>query len=55
MYRAEETWIADKEDAIYGAYVDALPSLRGRCVAITGCTTGTGYYTAAAAARKGAV
>lgn len=31
-----------------------LPSLSGQVVAITGCTTGTGFHLAATAARKGA-
>ena len=31
-----------------------LPSLSGKSVAITGCTTGLGYYLALMAARKGA-
>ena len=54
MYRSEETWVSRKRDAIFDPCVEALPSLGGKCVAITGCTTGTGFYTAVAAARKGA-
>jgi NAD(P)-dependent dehydrogenase (short-subunit alcohol dehydrogenase family) len=41
-------------DKIYGSVVDSLPSLSGKCYAITGCTSGTGLWTAIAAARKGA-
>jgi NAD(P)-dependent dehydrogenase (short-subunit alcohol dehydrogenase family) len=43
-----------KESKHYGAFEAALPSLEGKTVAITGCTTGTGYVTAVFAARKGA-
>jgi NAD(P)-dependent dehydrogenase (short-subunit alcohol dehydrogenase family) len=41
-------------DKIYGSVVHSLPSLTGKCYAITGCTSGTGLWTAIAAARKGA-
>ena len=39
---------------LYDGLVESLPSLEGKVVAVTGCTTGTGYYYAMAAARKGA-
>lgn len=39
---------------IYDSYVEGLPSLSGKCVAITGCTSGTGYWCAIAAVRRGA-
>lgn len=42
------------EDKIYGSVVDSLPSLSGKCYAITGCTSGTGLWAAIAAVRKGA-
>lgn len=38
----------------YNDVVKALPSLSGKCVAITGTTSGIGYWTAVAVARKGA-
>ena len=34
--------------------LEKLPPLSGKCVAITGCTTGLGFYLAELAARKGA-
>eukprot|EP00929_Paragymnodinium_shiwhaense_P077293 TRINITY_DN39802_c0_g1_i1.p1 TRINITY_DN39802_c0_g1~~TRINITY_DN39802_c0_g1_i1.p1 ORF type:complete len:373 (-),score=47.71 TRINITY_DN39802_c0_g1_i1:70-1188(-) len=43
--------IADK---IYPSVVEKLPSLSGKCYAITGCTTGTGFWAAVAAVRRGA-
>lgn len=39
---------------IYDNCVDALPSLHGKMYAITGTTSGTGYWTAAAAVKRGA-
>jgi len=39
---------------VYEDTLSQLPSLDGKIVAITGCTTGTGFHLAAAAARKGA-
>lgn len=45
---------ATKESKHYAAFEASLPSLQGKTVAITGCTTGTGYVTAVCAARKGA-
>jgi len=42
-------------DRVYPRVVEAdIPSLAGRTVACTGCTTGTGYHAMVAAARKGA-
>ena len=38
----------------YPAYVAKLPDLTGRVVAVTGCTTGTGYVVCRAMAQKGA-
>lgn len=46
--------VATKESKHYDAFEAALPSLQGKTVAITGCTTGTGYVAAICAARKGA-
>lgn len=37
----------------YDAFVQKLPALTGKCVAITGTTSGTGYWCAVAAAKKG--
>lgn len=45
---------ATKESKHYAAFEAALPSLVGKTVAITGCTTGTGLVAAVCAARKGA-
>lgn len=45
---------ATKESKHYNAFEATLPSLQGKTVAITGCTTGTGYVAAVCAARKGA-
>jgi NAD(P)-dependent dehydrogenase (short-subunit alcohol dehydrogenase family) len=39
---------------IYEGCTSGLPSLSGKCYAITGTTSGTGYYTAVAAIEKGA-
>lgn len=41
-------------DKIYAQFVDGLPSMTGKCIAITGTTSGTGYWCARAAAKKGA-
>ena len=41
-------------DEVYGETVAALPSLQGKVYAITGTTSGTGYWTAVAAVRRGA-
>ena len=41
-------------DKIYATYVAELPSLEGKCVAITGTTSGTGNCIARAAIEKGA-
>lgn len=41
-------------DEIYKGVLDGLPSLAGKCVAITGCTSGTGLVTALSAVTKGA-
>ena len=41
-------------DKIFSRCIDALPSLSGRCFAITGTTSGTGYFTCEAAIKKGA-
>lgn len=38
----------------YDAFVDALPSLAGKVVCVTGTTSGTGFFFALAAAKKGA-
>lgn len=39
-------------DVIYPEYCAKMPSLEGKCVAITGSTSGTGYWTALAAVKK---
>lgn len=41
-------------DVIYPTLVEGLPSLKGKCIAITGTTSGTGYWSALAVAKKGA-
>mmetsp|Transcript_5815 Transcript_5815/g.6705 ORF Transcript_5815/g.6705 Transcript_5815/m.6705 type:complete len:349 (+) Transcript_5815:109-1155(+) len=46
--------MAPKKDKYYGGFVDDLPTLEGKVVAITGTTSGTGYWTAVAALRKNA-
>ena len=38
----------------FGSFASALPSLSGRVVAITGCTSGTGLVAARTCARLGA-
>jgi NAD(P)-dependent dehydrogenase (short-subunit alcohol dehydrogenase family) len=45
---------ATKESKHFDAAAKALPSLQGKVVAITGCTSGTGLVTAQVAASKGA-
>lgn len=46
--------MAPVEDKIYASVVDGLPDLSGKCYAITGTTTGTGFWTAVAAIRRNA-
>lgn len=41
-------------DRIYPEFVEDLPSLSGKCIAITGTTSGTGFWAARAAIMKGA-
>lgn len=41
-------------DKIYQKFVEELPSLTGKCIAITGTTSGTGFWCAHAAVAKGA-
>jgi len=51
------TWYNDDQNEVgknYDTLVAALPSLAGKCVAITGTTSGIGYWSAVATARKGA-
>jgi NAD(P)-dependent dehydrogenase (short-subunit alcohol dehydrogenase family) len=43
-----------RADEIYDELVSGLGSLAGRVYAITGTTTGTGYWAAVAAVRSGA-
>ena len=38
----------------YDEFVEGLPSLEGKCIAITGTTSGTGFWCATAAVKKGA-
>jgi len=38
----------------YSDLVESLPSLQGKCIAITGTTSGLGYWAAMATAKKGA-
>ena len=40
------------EDKIYPAFVESLPTLKGKCIAITGTTSGTGYWCALATVKK---
>jgi NAD(P)-dependent dehydrogenase (short-subunit alcohol dehydrogenase family) len=42
------------ESKWFTEFEERLPSLEGKTVAVTGCTTGTGYIVARTAARKGA-
>lgn len=50
------TWTKEKASSVKNVIYDdfKIPPLHGKVVAITGCTTGTGYYTALAAAKNGA-
>ena len=40
------------KDKIYEEFAAGLPSLKGKCIAITGTTSGTGYWLAFLAAKK---
>jgi len=40
------------ENKIFEQVVDSMPSLENKCIAITGTTSGTGFWLAVAAARK---
>eukprot|EP00746_Dinoflagellata_sp_MGD_P037348 gnl/MRDRNA2_/MRDRNA2_189713_c0_seq1.p1 gnl/MRDRNA2_/MRDRNA2_189713_c0~~gnl/MRDRNA2_/MRDRNA2_189713_c0_seq1.p1 ORF type:complete len:377 (+),score=49.33 gnl/MRDRNA2_/MRDRNA2_189713_c0_seq1:101-1231(+) len=40
------------DDKIYPGTCEKMPSLEGKCVAITGTTSGTGYWTALATVKK---
>ena len=40
------------QDKIFPSFVESLPSLKGKCIAITGTTSGTGYWCALAATKK---
>uniref|UniRef100_A0A0G4FYK7 Uncharacterized protein n=1 Tax=Chromera velia CCMP2878 TaxID=1169474 RepID=A0A0G4FYK7_9ALVE len=42
------------KDEVFEEFVERLPDLSGKVVAITGCTTGLGLWAAIAAAKKGA-
>jgi len=42
------------ETKYYADLVESLPSLEGKCIAITGTTSGLGYWAAVATAKKGA-
>eukprot|EP00927_Polykrikos_kofoidii_P068785 TRINITY_DN64117_c0_g1_i1.p1 TRINITY_DN64117_c0_g1~~TRINITY_DN64117_c0_g1_i1.p1 ORF type:complete len:380 (+),score=68.83 TRINITY_DN64117_c0_g1_i1:85-1224(+) len=42
------------QDVIFEQCVEALPPLTGKCFAVTGTTSGTGYHACIAAIRKGA-
>ena len=44
----------ERPNELYPSYVEQLPSLIGKKIAITGATRGLGYATALACARKGA-
>eukprot|EP00747_Dinoflagellata_sp_TGD_P047178 gnl/TRDRNA2_/TRDRNA2_144858_c0_seq2.p1 gnl/TRDRNA2_/TRDRNA2_144858_c0~~gnl/TRDRNA2_/TRDRNA2_144858_c0_seq2.p1 ORF type:complete len:487 (-),score=69.15 gnl/TRDRNA2_/TRDRNA2_144858_c0_seq2:47-1507(-) len=48
------TAAATTANRYYNDLVESLPSLHGKCVAITGTTSGLGYWAAMATARKGA-
>eukprot|EP00924_Labyrinthula_sp_SR-Ha-C_P012459 snap_masked-scaffold_10-processed-gene-7.27-mRNA-1 protein AED:0.29 eAED:0.29 QI:0/-1/0/1/-1/1/1/0/354 len=39
---------------LYGEFLETIPSLEGKTIAITGTTSGTGFYTAICAVRKNA-
>lgn len=45
---------ADIQSEHFPAFVESLPSLAGKTIAITGTTSGTGYHTALTCAKKGA-
>lgn len=47
--------IPEVQNVYFDAFVGTLPSMAGKRVAITGCTTGTGFVTALTVARSGAV
>ena len=44
----------EKRDVIYSKYLSSLPDYSGKVIAITGCTSGTGFWTAMAASKKNA-
>jgi NAD(P)-dependent dehydrogenase (short-subunit alcohol dehydrogenase family) len=46
--------VPEIENLYFDSFVKTLPSMRGKRVAITGCTTGTGFVTALTVARAGA-
>jgi len=53
---ATTTWYNNDQNEVgkdYDELVASLPSLAGKCVAITGTTSGTGYWSAVAAVKKG--
>lgn len=43
---------ADRKPKYYDDLVESFPSLQGKCIAITGTSTGLGYWTAVATAKK---
>jgi NAD(P)-dependent dehydrogenase (short-subunit alcohol dehydrogenase family) len=45
---------ADRPTVLYDKYLEGLASLEGKVIAITGCTTGTGFVAALTCAKKGA-
>lgn len=45
---------AEVKSVHFPKFADALPSMAGKTVAVTGCTTGTGYVCARVCAEKGA-
>jgi len=47
--------VPEIKSVYFDAFVGTLPSMAGKRVAITGCTTGTGFVTALTLARSGAV
>ncbi|CAK9109213.1 Short chain dehydrogenase/reductase dpchH (Diterpenoid pyrone biosynthesis cluster protein H) [Durusdinium trenchii] len=53
-FSAFDPTAVEKSQEIYDEVLEKLPPLSGKCVAITGCTTGLGFYLAELAARKGA-
>ena len=54
MFSAFDPHATERTEDIYEEVLAKLPSLAGKSVAITGCTTGLGFYLALLAARKGA-